>query len=76
MYLIRISEQNDPMSEQVIFKAPDNSIVAKGIWMYLVENLRYGLEVELDGGMFELKRPSGVKIPADVYREIMALRAR
>lgn len=54
-----------------IFRAPADKQAARALWVFLVENLQPGFVVELSNGVSELTRPSGHKLPPDLYKKVM-----
>ena len=54
-----------------MFLAPPDSHAARTLWIFLVENLRPGLEVTLAIGGIRLRHASGQKVPIEVYSRIM-----
>ena len=54
-----------------MFTAPGNVYAARQLWVFLVENLRPGLEVTLSHKHVQLRRDSGRKITPELYRRIM-----
>lgn len=65
---ITIMEQGHTVTT---FIAPSNSYAARQLWVFLVENLRPGLEVTLSLKHVRLRRDSGQKVPAGLYRRVM-----
>lgn len=57
---------------ETVFRGPGDGAAARALWVYLVENLRSGLLVELDIGTEALQFPSGEKIPTDMYSIFMS----
>jgi hypothetical protein len=57
----------------VMFRAPADNHAARQLWVFLVENLQRGWVVELSSfdGAAELVRPSGAKLPPELYAAIM-----
>jgi hypothetical protein len=55
------------------FKAPEDGFAARSLWVFLVENLREGYEIELEipGDSLQLSRTSGAPLPEELYRAIM-----
>jgi hypothetical protein len=59
-----------------MFQAPDNRHVAGQLWVFLVENLRPGLNVDLSvPGLGSLKSETAVKLSAEQCADIMDGRA-
>jgi len=58
-------------NQETVFAAPDNRMLARALWVYLVDNLRQGLIVNLDIETQQLEWPSGEKIPPDIYKTFM-----
>lgn len=58
-------------SGKTIFKAPADNSAARALWVFLVENLRPGFDVELSNGVSELTQMSGNKLPPDLYAKVM-----
>lgn len=56
---------------QTVFPAPRDSRPARSLWVFLVENLRPGLEVELIHSNQRLVRDSGKKLSIELYRRVM-----
>jgi hypothetical protein len=56
-----------------MFRAPADNQAARQLWVFLVENLQSGFVVELSsfGGAAELTRPSGAKLPPELYAAVM-----
>lgn len=54
-----------------IFKAPADNSAARALWMFLVENLRPGFDVELSNGVSELTQMSGGSLLPDMYAKVM-----
>jgi len=54
-----------------IFRAPADNHAARQLWVFLVENLQPGFVVELSNGASELTRPSGAKLPPELYAKVM-----
>lgn len=56
-----------------IFRAPADNRAARQLWVFLVENLKPGFVVELSilDGAAELFRPSGQKLPPELYKKVM-----
>lgn len=54
-----------------MFRAPADIGAAKSLWAWLVENIQPGFVVELFDGEEEVTRPSGEKLPAELYAGIM-----
>ena len=59
-----------------MFRAPANSQAARSLWVFLVENLQHGFVVELSNGASELTRPSGDKLPPELYAKVMGIERR
>jgi hypothetical protein len=54
------------------FPAPADAYAARRLWVFLVENLRPGFVVGIgDEDGLLTAAPSGSKVPADRYKEIM-----
>ena len=51
--------------------APFNSYAARQLWVFLVENLRPGLEVTLNHEHVRLRRNSGQEVPIELYKRVM-----
>lgn len=64
-------ERKDGGAGGAIFRAPANNQAARQLWVFLVENLQPGFIVELSNGAAELTRPSGQKLPHDLYKLVM-----
>lgn len=57
---------------EAMFQAPTDRTVAANLWVYLVENLRPGLTVELSlPELGILTNETAVKIPVERYTAIM-----
>ena len=60
-----------------MFRAPADKYAARSLWVFLVDNLRPGLTVQLaidDGagdGAAEITRSSGRKVTAELYASLM-----
>lgn len=60
----------------VMFQAPDNQHVASQLWIFFVENLRPGLNVDLSvPGLGSLESETAVKLSAERYAGIVDGRA-
>lgn len=64
-------ERGDGQAGGAIFRAPADNQAARALWVFMVENLNPGFVVELSNGAAELTRPSGQKLPPDLYRRVM-----
>lgn len=56
---------------EAMFTAPDEEVAARSLLVYLAENLRPGLVIELDIGAEKLTLPTGEKIPPKLYSAVM-----
>lgn len=54
-----------------LFRAPADNQAARQLWVFLVESLQPGFVVDLSNGISELTRPSGQKLPPDLYKKVM-----
>ncbi|MFW5941918.1 MAG: hypothetical protein ACOC9V_06125 [Chloroflexota bacterium] len=54
-----------------MFPAPENRFVARSLWVFLVENLRPGLVVDLRNGPSVISRETGAKVPIELYKTLM-----
>lgn len=66
--VITVLEENRPVA---MFPAPPDSHAARSLWVFLVENLRSGMEVALVHGGIRLRYHTGKKVPTEVYERIM-----
>lgn len=66
-------EKRDGSAGGTLFRAPADNLAARQLWVFLVENLQPGFVVELSSqnGAAELTRPSGDKMPIELYARIM-----
>lgn len=69
--VITIEPVNNGRAGGAIFRAPADNHAARTLWVFLVENLQTGFIVELSNGVSELTRPSGQKLPPELYTKVM-----
>ena len=69
--VITIEAAGNGRAGGTIFRAPADNQAARALWVFLVENLQPGFIVELSNGAAELTRPSGQKLPPDLYAKVM-----
>lgn len=62
---------------RMMFPAPADKYAARSLWVFLVDNLKPGFVVGLSindsegESMSELTRPSGRKVPIELYESLM-----
>ena len=58
--------------QETVFAAPDNTTMARALWVFLIENLRPGLIVELSlPRLGILSQETAVKLSPERYAAIM-----
>lgn len=69
--VITIEPEGNGRADGTIFRAPADTRAARQLWVFLVENLQPGFVIELSDGVSDLTRPSGQKLPPDLYTKVM-----
>ncbi|MCA9872489.1 MAG: hypothetical protein KC441_02510 [Anaerolineales bacterium] len=69
--VIKIEPEGNGGAGGTIFRAPADNQAARTLWVFLVENLQPGFVVELSNGVSKLTRPSGQKLPPDLYTKVV-----
>ena len=61
----------DGKTPRLMFPAPGEKYIARSLWVFLVDNLRPGFVVELGNEYSEITRPSGQRVPIELYESLM-----
>lgn len=56
---------------RTMFPAPADKYAARSLWVFLVDNLQPGFVVQLGDEASEITRPSGRKVPIELYESLM-----